>query len=151
MSLFIEFHLIQNFAPSNLNRDDTGAPKDAIFGGYRRARISSQCLKRAVRQTAEFPAGHQGVRTKKLLELLSEQLRTQFGREAEDMPAVGAGAFSLAFGDFKEGYLIADRVGMRITRDEITTPGFVKFYVRKRVGGKIRNSQATKVLKIAAS
>lgn len=87
MSLFIEFHLIQNFAPSNLNRDDTGAPKDAIFGGYRRARISSQCLKRAVRQTAEFPAGHQGVRTKKLLELLSEQLRTQFGREAEDMSA----------------------------------------------------------------
>lgn len=71
--------------------------------------------------------------------------------EAEDMPAVGAGAFSLAFGDFKEGYLIADRVGMRITRDEITTPGYVKFYVRKRVGGKIRNSQAIKLLKIAAS
>jgi HK97 family phage major capsid protein len=71
--------------------------------------------------------------------------------EAEDMPAVGAGAFSLAFGDFREGYLIADRVGMRITRDEITAPGFVKFYVRKRVGGKIRNSQAIKLLKIAAS
>ena len=71
--------------------------------------------------------------------------------EAEDMPAVGAGAFSLAFGDFKEGYLIADRVGMRITRDEITTPGFVKFYVRKRVGGKLRNTQAIKLLKIAAS
>jgi len=71
--------------------------------------------------------------------------------EAEDMPAVGAGAFPLAFGDFKEGYLIADRVGMRITRDEITTPGFVKFYVRKRVGGKLRNTQAIKLLKIAAS
>ena len=71
--------------------------------------------------------------------------------EAEDMPAVGAGAFSLAFGDFKEGYLIADRVGMRITRDEITTPGFVRFYVRKRVGGKLRNTQAIKLLKIAAS
>lgn len=71
--------------------------------------------------------------------------------EAEDMPAVGAGAFPLAFGDFKEGYLIADRVGMRITRDGITTPGFVKFYVRKRVGGKLRNSQAIKLLKIAAS
>jgi CRISPR system Cascade subunit CasC len=38
MSLFVEYHLIQNFAPSNLNRDDTGAPKDAVFGGYRRAR-----------------------------------------------------------------------------------------------------------------
>ena len=71
--------------------------------------------------------------------------------EAEDMPVVGAGAFPLAFGDFREGYLIADRVGMRMTRDEITSPGFVKFYVRKRTGGKIRNSQAIKLLKIAAS
>jgi len=71
--------------------------------------------------------------------------------EAEDMPAVAANAFSVAFGDFKEGYLIADRIGMRITRDEITTPGFVKFYVRKRVGGKLRNTQAIKLLKIAAS
>ena len=71
--------------------------------------------------------------------------------EAEDMPAIGAGAFPLAFGDFREGYLIADRVGMRITRDEITSPGFVKFYVRKRVGGKLRNTQAIKLLKIAVS
>lgn len=71
--------------------------------------------------------------------------------EAEDMPTVSAGTFPLAFGDFREGYLIADRVGMRMTRDEITTPGFVKFYVRKRVGGKLRNTQAIKLLKIAAS
>ena len=71
--------------------------------------------------------------------------------EAEDMPVVAANAFPLAFGDFKEGYLIADRVGMRITRDEITTPGFVKFYVRKRVGGKLRNTQAIKLLKISAA
>jgi len=71
--------------------------------------------------------------------------------EAEDMPAVGANAFPLALGDFREGYLIADRVGMRMTRDEITTPGFVKFYVRKRVGGKLRNTQAIKLLKIATT
>ena len=71
--------------------------------------------------------------------------------EAEDMPAIGAGAFPLAFGDFREGYLIADRVGMRITRDEITSPGFVKFYVRKRLGGKLRNTQAIKLLKISAA
>jgi len=71
--------------------------------------------------------------------------------EAEDMPAVAANAFPLAFGDFKEGYLTADRVGMRITRDEITTPGYVKCYVRKRVGGKIRNSQAIKLLKISTT
>lgn len=71
--------------------------------------------------------------------------------EAEDMPAVAANAFPLAFGDFKEGYLIADRVGMRITRDEITAPGFVKFYMRKRVGGKLRNTQAIKLLKISTT
>ena len=71
--------------------------------------------------------------------------------EAEDMPVVGAGNFPLAFGDFREGYLICDRVGTRITRDEITTPGFVKFYVRKRVGGKLRNTQAIKLLKVAAA
>jgi HK97 family phage major capsid protein len=69
--------------------------------------------------------------------------------EAEDMPVVAANAFPLAFGDFKEGYLIADRIGMRMTRDEITTPGYVKFYIRKRVGGKLRNTQAIKLLKIA--
>ena len=50
MKTLIEIHALQNFAPSNLNRDDTGAPKDAFFGGTRRARVSSQCLKRAVRQ-----------------------------------------------------------------------------------------------------
>ena len=71
--------------------------------------------------------------------------------EAEDMPAVAANAFSVAFGDFREGYLIADRVGMRITRDEITVPGFVQFYIRKRVGGRIRNSQAIKLLRISTT
>jgi HK97 family phage major capsid protein len=71
--------------------------------------------------------------------------------EAEDMPAVAANVFPIAFGDFREGYLIADRVGMRMTRDEITLPGFVQFYIRRRVGGRIRNSQAIKLLRISAT
>jgi len=71
--------------------------------------------------------------------------------EAEDMPAVAANAFPLAFGDFKEGYLVVDRVGTRVTRDEITLPGFVQWYVRRRVGGKLRNTQAIKLLKIATT
>jgi len=50
MTRILEIHAIQQFAPSNLNRDDTGAPKDAIFGGVRRARVSSQCFKRAIRK-----------------------------------------------------------------------------------------------------
>src|SRR5574341_1318576 len=52
--MFIELHMIQNFAPSNLNRDDTNNPKDCVFGGARRARISSQCLKRAIRTAPSF-------------------------------------------------------------------------------------------------
>ena len=71
--------------------------------------------------------------------------------EAEDMPSVAANAFPVAFGDFREGYLIADRVGMRMTRDDITVPGFVQFYIRKRVGGRIRNSQAIKLLRISTT
>jgi HK97 family phage major capsid protein len=71
--------------------------------------------------------------------------------EAEDMPAVGAGNFPLAFGDFREGYLIVDRVGMRMTRDEITLPGFVTWYIRKRVGGRLRNTEAIKLLRISAT
>jgi CRISPR system Cascade subunit CasC len=86
MSLFLEFHLIQNFSPSNLNRDDTGAPKDALFGGHRRARVSSQCFKRAVRLAASahelLPADHRGVRTKKLKQLLMDRLATRDPDEA---------------------------------------------------------------------
>ena len=47
--MLIEIHMIQNHSPSNLNRDDLGAPKTCIFGGVTRARISSQCLKRSIR------------------------------------------------------------------------------------------------------
>jgi CRISPR system Cascade subunit CasC len=52
--MLVDFHLIQNHAPSNLNRDDTGSPKEALFGGSMRARISSQCLKRSLRQSEIF-------------------------------------------------------------------------------------------------
>lgn len=52
--MIVELHILQNFAPSNLNRDDTNSPKECQFGGYRRARISSQCIKRAIRWNSEF-------------------------------------------------------------------------------------------------
>ena len=52
---FVELHIIQNFPPSNLNRDDLGQPKMCDFGGFHRARISSQCLKRSIRTTGKNP------------------------------------------------------------------------------------------------
>ncbi|MGL5335741.1 MAG: type I-E CRISPR-associated protein Cas7/Cse4/CasC, partial [Enterovibrio sp.] len=86
MTLFVELHLIQNFAPSNLNRDDTGAPKDAIFGGQRRARISSQCFKRAVRfysrEQQLIPTEYSALRTRKLRALLLERLANRDPEEA---------------------------------------------------------------------
>jgi CRISPR system Cascade subunit CasC len=78
MARFIELHLIQNFAPSCLNRDDTGAPKDAMFGGYRRSRISSQCLKRAIRVTFSnadlLKPEELGMRTRNVVSLLADKL-----------------------------------------------------------------------------
>src|SRR5207245_9498320 len=93
--MILELHILQNFAPSNLNRDDTGSPKDCEFGGHRRARVSSQCWKRAVREyfTQEelIPETHRAVRTKKLVGKLAEVL---VGRNKErtlgQATAVGA-------------------------------------------------------------
>lgn len=70
---------------------------------------------------------------------------------AEDMPAVGAGNFPIALGDFSRGYLIADIPGMWMVRDEVTKVGWVRFPMAKRVGGKILDSNAIKLLKVAAS
>lgn len=75
--MFIELHIIQNFAPANLNRDEAGAPKDCEFGGYRRARISSQAIKRAIRKDAGFERfldGSGAVRTRRLIVAVAEQI-----------------------------------------------------------------------------
>ncbi len=81
MKTLIEIHALQNFAPSNLNRDDTGAPKEAWFGGTRRARISSQCVKRAVRQhfaelakQGSLALDDIAVRTKRMLDAVTQLL-----------------------------------------------------------------------------
>jgi HK97 family phage major capsid protein len=70
--------------------------------------------------------------------------------EAEDMPDVGAGAFPIAFGNFKAGYLIAERSATSILRDPFTNKPFVHFYATKRVGGQVLDSAAIKLLKIEA-
>lgn len=70
--------------------------------------------------------------------------------EAEDMPDVAAGAFPIAFGNFKAGYLIAERSATTILRDPFTNKPFVHFYATKRVGGQVLDSAAIKLLKIEA-
>lgn len=65
----------------------------------------------------------------------------------EQMDDVGGGKLPVAFGDFQQGYLLAERTGLRITRDNVTNVGYVRFYVRKREGGKPLNNDAIKFLK----
>jgi HK97 family phage major capsid protein len=67
--------------------------------------------------------------------------------EAEDMPSLAANSLSLAFGNFREGYQIYDRIGIRTLRDPLTTKGYVKFYTTKRVGGGVVNFDAIKLMK----
>lgn len=66
---------------------------------------------------------------------------------AQDMPTLATGSLSMAFGDFKEGYQIVDRIGIRVLRDPYTSKPYVKFYTTKRTGGGVLNFEAIKFLK----
>ena len=106
--MLIEIHVLQNHAPSNLNRDDTGSPKECVFGGYKRGRISSQCLKRTVRRSDVFrdAVGQDrlATRTRRLPEIVRERLIAGgLGREVADEAAVKASGFGT-----KEGKERAD-------------------------------------------
>jgi len=69
--------------------------------------------------------------------------------QAADMPTPAANSLSIAVGDFKQAYMVVDRVGIRILRDPYTDKPFVKFYATKRVGGDVVNFDAIKLLKLA--
>lgn len=90
----IDVHVLQTVPPSNLNRDDTGSPKTARFGGVVRARVSSQAWKRATRTAfgGQLDATELGVRSKRLVELVGEEIVLQdpslAGRRAELVKAV---------------------------------------------------------------
>ncbi|MCI0385091.1 type I-E CRISPR-associated protein Cas7/Cse4/CasC [Streptomyces sp. CNQ085] len=75
----LDIHILQTVPPSNLNRDDTGTPKSAYFGGVRRARVSSQAWKRATRKAFNtlLPPEELGVRTKRVAEALAERIVTR--------------------------------------------------------------------------
>ncbi len=107
--MLIEIHVLQNHAPSNLNRDDTGSPKECVFGGYKRARISSQCLKRSIRRSDTFQEalqGHLATRTRQLPELIRARFiqaglndrQLAFGRAEEVVGVLGGEALHQRLG-----------------------------------------------------
>ncbi|RWM02107.1 MAG: phage major capsid protein [Mesorhizobium sp.] len=70
--------------------------------------------------------------------------------EMPGMPDIAASALPIAFGDFRRGYLIVDRTGVRVLRDPFTNKPYVMFYTTKRVGGGVQNPETIKVLKMSA-
>ncbi len=103
--MFVELHILQSFAPSNLNRDDTGAPKSCTFGGVPRARISSQSLKRRVREMVNGDPGHKGLleeanqskRTKRLIDEVTDRLVAGGRDEAEARAAIRGALRAMGF------------------------------------------------------
>lgn len=83
MSLIIDIHALQTLPPSLINRDDTGAPKSAVYGGVPRQRVSSQSWKRAIRKDFEknFDPASVGKRTKHVVELVVDKIK-EIGRES---------------------------------------------------------------------
>lgn len=69
---------------------------------------------------------------------------------AADMPVAASNSLSIALGDFKKGYQIVDRIGIRTLRDPFTAKPYVKFYTTKRVGGDVINFEAIKLMKLGA-
>jgi len=78
--MLIEIHILENYAPSNLNRDENNNPKTAIFGGVQRARISSQCLKRNIRVSPEFKQILAGIPLGIASRTLPELVRAELNR-----------------------------------------------------------------------
>jgi HK97 family phage major capsid protein len=71
--------------------------------------------------------------------------------EAEEMPDIAANAKAIAFGDFKRGYLVVDRTGVRVLRDPYSAKPYVLFYTTKRVGGGVQDFNAIKLLKFGTA
>ena len=96
--MIVELHMLQNFAPSCLNRDDTNSPKECQFGGYRRARISSQCIKRAVRgefkSSLNLAPDFLATRSKLFVDKLTDRL-TKAGKNREQAQAMAIKALKV--------------------------------------------------------
>jgi CRISPR system Cascade subunit CasC len=98
--VWLDIHILQTVPPSNINRDDAGSPKTAYYGGVRRARVSSQAWKRAVRMA--FREDHAtsadaGQRTRRLPQVIADRLREASPALAEHADTVGMLAATAAF------------------------------------------------------
>ncbi|ONH60407.1 type I-E CRISPR-associated protein Cas7/Cse4/CasC [Frankia sp. CcI49] len=96
MRTYVDVHVLQTVPPSNLNRDDAGTPKQAIYGGVKRARVSSQAWKRATRTAFAdlVDPATLGTRTKKISALLAERIASRGGLGPDDAARVATSVLS---------------------------------------------------------
>lgn len=114
-NVFVEFHVLTSFVPSNLNRDDLGSPKTAVFGGHRRLRVSSQCLKRTWRTSeafrGELATSQLGLRTQRVGLALRERLGELDKKAAEQLNALLLSLGKKASGEKRDGADEAEDAG----------------------------------------
>jgi CRISPR system Cascade subunit CasC len=124
LSTFVDIHIIQTVPPANLNRDDTGSPKSARFGGVRRARVSSQAWKRAARSlfVDYLPSEKLSVRTRRLVSLLDERLRAQ-GFKDDDASTIALAALS--------------SLGLKTSKKESTESQYLLFLGNRQIDAMV--------------
>lgn len=153
MTTFVQFHLLTTYPLSNPNRDDQGRPKQALIGGSPRLRISSQSLKRAIRESSYFAqdlAGHTGTRTRRLATELKTELIGQgvAEKEAEKIASDIGTAFSklekestnattLAFISPDEWALARDLAARAVAGEDLPTDKELKKAVLRRADGAV--------------
>lgn len=134
----IEYHILQTFPVTCLNRDDVGAPKSAIIGGTKRARVSSQCWKRQVRLALREEGVRLAVRTKKLEEMILEHIDNKDDpKTIESVKAVASllSDDTLVFFSNSE----AEKIAEYITQNEILDSNNKLIGTEKKLLGNLTN------------
>lgn len=157
MTMHIDIHILQSVPPSNINRDDTGSPKTATYGGVRRARVSSQAWKRATRRDfSQFLVADQlGVRTKRAVELLSERIERL-------SPELGVAAASTLAVNALEAAGLKVKAGRKAKEGDQPLTEFLVFFSNQQLDnlaslavqapeGKVTRSDAKAVMNSAQS
>lgn len=146
--MFIEVHMLKNYPATNLNRDDAGMPKNCLFGGVQRGRISSQCLKRSWRESVllrkEIGEENFGIRTRKLYDLVCDEL-TKKGISSDYF--TGVSAVLAEYGLLNEAKKISDQIIFYAHSDVMWIVSILEKFITEAGSAEVFNKWFTKVEK----
>lgn len=119
---FVDVHILQSVPPSNLNRDDTGTPKQSFYGGVQRARVSSQAWKRATRRDFDqyLDEGELAVRTKRAIAQVATRLVEKHGLDIETATASAVEVFGTLGFKLEKGRKKGDKDGEQNLTEYLT-------------------------------